>query len=117
MVKDKKSRRKNYIAQVNGALFRHLIGRDMSALKEINVDSEENKFYYFSNSKMEHDPIEVLTKLQHHVKNSGNICFGVFQMKNCKEYYFVCEINTLYIDHNLTHISTKPVVNLSGIIK
>jgi hypothetical protein len=113
-MKTKKSRKKNYIARVNGALFRHLIGRKINDLKEVKVRNSENKFYFFTNSNKDYDPEEILKKLKGYVKKSGNICFGVFQMKNHKEYYFICELDTLYINENLTHIHTKPVVNFSG---
>jgi len=113
MKNKKKSRKKNYIAHVNGALFRHLIGREINDLEKIEEDGK-NKFYFFTNSSKDYNPKKILDQLKVHVKKSGNICFGVFQMKNHKEYYFVCEVDTLYIKENLTHIHTKPVVNFSG---
>jgi hypothetical protein len=112
-MKTKKSRKKNYIAHVNAALFRHLMGRRINDLEKIEDDGK-NKFYFFTNSKGSHNPREVLDQLRVYVKKSGTMCFGVFQMKNHKEYLFVCELDTLYISENLTHIHTRPIINFSG---
>jgi ribosome biogenesis GTPase A len=114
--KEKGSRKKHSIAVVNGVLFRRLIGTRINNMTKIIQDESEKKCYFFTNSKRKLDPTEIFKKLEEYVNksNSEEICFGILVMKNNKEYYFVCEIDTLYINQEITHIQTKPVVNFSG---
>ena len=112
----KKSRKKHYIAVVNGVLFRRLIGTRINNMTEIIQDESGKKCYFFTNSKRKIDPKKIFKKLEQHVNksNSEELCFGILVMKNNKEYCFVCEIDTMFINQEITHIQTKPVINFSG---
>ena len=104
----KTSRKKNYVAVVNGALWRNLIGKNVNNLKFIKESDKE--FYFFSNSKNELNPVMVFDQIKNYCKDGDKFCFGIFRMKNNQEYYFLCKIDTLYIDNNITHIHGKPKV-------
>lgn len=106
--KMKTSRKKNYVAVVNGALWRNLIGKNVNNLKFIKESDKE--FYFFSNSKNELNPVMVFDQIKNYCKDGDKFCFGIFRMKNNQEYYFLCKIDTLYIDNNITHIHGKPKV-------
>lgn len=100
----KKSRKKNYISLVNGAVYRHLIGRNIKKLELIKKNGKE--FYFFSNAKSNHNINIVLDEVMTHSNSSLNhqFVFGLFTMKNNKEYLFLCEISSLYINSDITQI-------------
>ncbi len=106
------SRKKNYIAVVNGALWRNLIGKNVKTFELIKKN--EKNFYFFSNAKSEHNPESILENVLNYANDMNkNFCFGVFVMKNNKEYYFICEIDTLYITSENTCIHSRPNILLT----
>ena len=112
----KKTKKKvKKISRVNGALFRHLIGRKINDLIVIRPKKCKSNFYFFTNSQKAYDPNLILGKLIKYAnnRNTSDYCFGVFKMKNNKEYYFLCRIDTLYINEHITHIHIKPNVEYS----
>ena len=114
MEKKTKLRRKKYVARVNGAISRHLIGKNLNDLVIVKVKERKDNFYFFTNSKNAYDPNLILEDLIKYANiKQCNFCFGVFVMKNHKEYYFLCEIDTLYINKKITHIHIKPKVKYS----
>lgn len=100
-----KSRKKNYVAVVNGVLSRHLIGRNLKNMPVIKKNGKN--FYFFSNSKESYEMDEVLSNIEKCANNGQNFCFGVFQMKNSKKYYFLCEIDPLHITNEIIHVHSK----------
>lgn len=100
-----KTRKKRYISLVNGAVYRHLIGRNVNQLEFIEKNGK--KFYFFSNAKSDHNLNDVLDTVIMYSSDSSekkDFIFGVFTMKNNKEYLFLCEISTLYITSTNTQI-------------
>ncbi len=104
----KNSRKKNYVAVVSGVLWRKLIGVNLNGFYLIKED--ENEFYFFSNSKLNYKPENVFKQIRKYANNGNKFCFGVIQMKNHKEYYFICEIDALYITTSITHVHKSKTI-------